>query len=183
MRPRISIRGSVRPSVGPSVRPSVRRSVRNQLFSKSKNEGFPSCILTGKPRNITEMSNCISIGSYTCWSVRLSILKVEKKVVRTHLLVDQTCCCCYRCCRCRCRDPSGGDPICEVEFQQKSWENDFLKSFIFFPSFFSFGFFSFFLSLPSNFFLLLFWVFFLLSFPPLASASTSPPELGFSRDF
>ena len=95
MRPRISTRGSVRPSVRrsvrPSVRPSVRRSVRNQLFSKSENEGFSSWILSGKPRNIIEMSNCISIGNYACWSVRLSILKVEKTVERTHLLVDQTC--------------------------------------------------------------------------------------------
>ena len=33
----------------------------------------------------------ISIGKYTCWSVRRSMLKVEKKVGRTHLLVDQTC--------------------------------------------------------------------------------------------
>ena len=28
---------------------------------------------------------------YACWSVRLSMLKVKKKVKRTHLLVDQTC--------------------------------------------------------------------------------------------
>ena len=83
MRPSISIRGS--------VCRSVRRSVRNQLFSKSENEGFSSWILSGKPRNIIEMSNCISIGNYACWSVRLSILKVEKTVERTHLLVDQTC--------------------------------------------------------------------------------------------
>ncbi len=33
----------------------------------------------------------ISIEKYACWSVRLSVLKVEKKVERTHLLVDQTC--------------------------------------------------------------------------------------------
>ena len=46
---------SVGPSVRPSVGPSVGRSVRNQLFSKSKNEGFSSCISSGKPTNIAEM--------------------------------------------------------------------------------------------------------------------------------
>ena len=85
MRPRISIRRSVRPSVRRSVGWSVRRSVRNQLFSKLKNEGFSSCILSGRPRSITEMYNCISIGRYVCWSVHLSMFKVEKKVQQTHL--------------------------------------------------------------------------------------------------
>ena len=83
---------SVGRSVRPSVRRSVRRSVRNQLFSKSKNEGLSSCISSGKPTNIAEMQNCISIGKYACWSVHRSMLKVKKKVERTHLLVDRTCC-------------------------------------------------------------------------------------------
>ena len=85
MRPRISIRGSVHWSVRPSVHPLVC----NQLFSKSKKEGFSSCISLGKPRNITEIQNCIFIGMYACWSVHLSMLRVEKKVEWTHLLVDQ----------------------------------------------------------------------------------------------
>ena len=52
MRPRISIRGS--------VHRSVRRSDRNQLFSKSKNVGFSSCILAWariqKRQNMTSLS-------------------------------------------------------------------------------------------------------------------------------
>ena len=35
----------------------------------------------------------LSIGKYAYWSVHQSMLKVEKKVERTHLLVDQTCVC------------------------------------------------------------------------------------------
>ena len=46
---------------------------------------------SGRPRNITEMQNCISIGRCICWSVRLYMFKVEKQVKKTHLLVDQTC--------------------------------------------------------------------------------------------
>ncbi len=69
MRPCISIGGSVHPLVSRSV----RRSIRKQLFSKLKNEGFLSCMISERPRNITE------IGKYACWSVPLAMFKVEKR--------------------------------------------------------------------------------------------------------
>ena len=43
------------PSVGPSVGPLVRPLVRNTFFLDCKNEGFPSCKSSGRPRNITDM--------------------------------------------------------------------------------------------------------------------------------
>ena len=88
MRPRISIRGSVRPQVGRSVGWLVGRYC---VFFYSKNEGFSSYMSSGRPRNITEMQNCISAGRQVCWSVLLSLNQVKKKVKRTHLFVDQTC--------------------------------------------------------------------------------------------
>ena len=42
------------PSVGRSVRPSVVLSV-TCFFLNCKNEGFSSCMSSGRPRNITEM--------------------------------------------------------------------------------------------------------------------------------
>ena len=59
------------PSVGPSVRRSVGRSVRNQLFSKSKNEGFSSCISSGKPTNITNIE--LHLYRKVCLLVRPSV--------------------------------------------------------------------------------------------------------------
>ena len=83
MRPRISIRGSVRPSVGQSVRPSVTSYFQN-LKTKVFLRGFYQGSL-----GTSQMQNSISIGNGACWSVHLSMLKVEKKSRRMHLLVDK----------------------------------------------------------------------------------------------
>ena len=70
---------------------SVRRSVRPTVTSYFQNQKMMVFLCVFYQGSLGTSQNCISVGKYACWSIHLSMLKVEKMVERTHLLVEQTC--------------------------------------------------------------------------------------------
>ena len=91
MRPRIPMIGSVCRSFRPSVRPSVRLTVRLSLTSYFQNLKMKVSLRVFYLGSLGTSQKCRITSLLESMPVGPSISKVEKKVERTHLLVDQTC--------------------------------------------------------------------------------------------